>query len=313
MNYHNRRFKIGLLVLGSCVMFVSMVLFILGSSLSSSTVTYYILFQESVKGMVVGSKVNFHGIPVGSVTNIRFVSGNTQVEIGVEEDIAMIQDVTRAHMDRLLVTGQVTVELEGYQKGGEPLPEGALIHATLSPMDELAQSLPNVVAGTDNLLSELALLARAVRQVFDEENLGNVKKTLGHVAASSQRLDPLLAETEEAVAALRPALGEMEASFRALTKVAQSKDWSEALSAAHGAMVKLDAIEGEVLHLVGDLRGLASGSRREWLQALVTAKDALQEVRDLARNLRMAPNSMIFGRDVQEIRVPAAPAARGGN
>ena len=57
-----------------------------------------------------------------------------------------------------------------------------------------------------------------------------------------------------------------------------------------------------------ELRGVVGGSRRNWVGALATAKDALNEIRVLARNLRMAPNSLVFGRTENEIQVPAKPA-----
>ena len=72
-------------------------------------------------------------------------------------------------------------------------------------------------------------------------------------------------------------------------------------------MSRVDRIEVGILDLVRDLRGLVSGSRRNWMGALLTAREALNEIRMLARNLRMAPSSLVFGRSDHEIQIPATP------
>ena len=145
MRSRSQQFRVGLMVLASVVTFVGLVLFILGSSLQGEVQRYYILFSENVKGMVIGSKVNFQGVPIGRVTDIRFRSGNTMVEVSVDPSRAVIQNVTVARLDRLLVTGQVTVEFEGYRPDARELPEGAVIPARANAIRELTTGLPDVM------------------------------------------------------------------------------------------------------------------------------------------------------------------------
>ena len=84
MHPHGRRFRLGLFVLGTGGMFVALLAFILQNSLHSERATYFILFEENVKGMVVGSKVNFQGVPIGVVADMRFQDGKTLVELRVD-------------------------------------------------------------------------------------------------------------------------------------------------------------------------------------------------------------------------------------
>ena len=306
-----RNFKVGLVVVSSSALFLGMVLFILGSSLNSNLVKYYILFEESVKGMVTGSKVTFQGIPVGAVSDIRFERGKTQVEISVDPEKAEIQDVTVAHMNRLMITGQVTVELEGYRSDGAALPEGGMIPPELSLFDEFTQSLPEVVSDADDVLLSLRELINRVTGLLDEDTRTALKMTATNLqrasAALGDGLGPLLAELRATVAELRPALKTIESSFDKVSALAEGEAVVGALRSVQEAMTHVDHIEAEILHLVRDLRGTIGGSRRSWMGALLTARDALNEIRMLARNLRMAPSSLVFGRQNHEIQIPATP------
>lgn len=117
MRKKNPRFRIGLVVTGSCLMFVGRSAFIVGSSLGNDLAIYDIMFTESVKG-----------IPVGTVTDIRFEKGNTRVEISIDPKKAVIQDVTRARMDRLLVAERVG-QLRAYE-----------FHRWMNPLNRLVQA-----------------------------------------------------------------------------------------------------------------------------------------------------------------------------
>ena len=312
MRKATRKFKVGLVVIGSGVLFLGLVLFIVGSSLGSEFVTYNILFEESVKGMVIGSKVNFQGIPVGAVSDIRFEKGKTRVEISIDPEKAVVQEVTFARMDRLMVTGQVTVELEGYRVDLEALPVGGTIPPRKSAFDEFAQSLPEVITDVDDLLLALKELVERTTALLDEGNRKSVRAILQHLEKSSsslaQHLDPLLSETRETVAELRPALRTMQSSFAKMGAVVDSDQFTGALKSVSDAMARVDRIEAEILNLVRDLRGVVGGSRRNWLGTLATARAALEEIKTLARNLRMAPSSLVFGRTENEIVIPAVPA-----
>ena len=75
-----RRFRLGLLTLFAGVAFFGLLGFVLQGVLGNDHVAYFILFEENVKGMVIGSKVNFQGVPIGMVQDIRFQDGRTLVD-----------------------------------------------------------------------------------------------------------------------------------------------------------------------------------------------------------------------------------------
>jgi ABC-type transporter Mla subunit MlaD len=205
----------------------------------------------------------------------------------------------------------VTIELEGHEVDGKPIPYGALIPPGKSVFDEFTQSLPDVLQDASMLLLSLRTLSDRVGGLFDADNSKLIRQTLANAERATRTLadglQPLLVETRAAVADLGPVLQTTEASLATVGRVAGSRKLTEALASVTTAMARVDRIESEVLRLVADLSGMVGSTRHGWFGTLGTARRALDEIRMLARNLRLAPSSLVFGRGDQEIVVPATP------
>ncbi|MCA8949444.1 MAG: MCE family protein, partial [Planctomycetes bacterium] len=176
-----RRFRLGLFVLAAAGLFVVLLGFVLEGTLSNQRATYFIMFEENVKGMVVGSKVNFQGVPVGVVGDMRFQDGKTLVELNIDPTRASVQDVTKARMDRLLVTGQVTIELEGYEETGRPLPPGSVIQPKVDPMSSLKATIPEVVDHAAGVLQRLEGVVAAAEDLLSPANREHVAAILANL------------------------------------------------------------------------------------------------------------------------------------
>lgn len=287
MHPHGRRFRLGLFVLGTAGLFVALLAFILQNSLHSERATYFILFQENVKGMVVGSKVNFQGVPIGVVADMRFQDGQTLVELRVDPTRSNIQDLTRARMDRLLVTGQVTVELEGYGSTGKPLARGAFIQPKEDPLHSLTGSIPEVVDRASGVLARLDRLLASAEMLLGEGNLQAVAATLQHAEQASRHLAEATAPAATAL------LVDARATVQAATGAAD---------AAQHTIAALGKVEGDLRQLLHEAAALAGGVRGPAQTALASLRTTLEELRGLARQLKLAPDSLLFG-----VRQPAAP------
>ena len=290
MENRNRRLRLGLFMLGTGALFVALLVFILQSSLGRARATYWILFDENVKGMVVGSKVNFQGVPIGVVADMRFQDGKTLVELRVDPTRANVQDLTRARMDRLLVTGQVTVELEGYGPDGKRLAPGAFIQPKEDPMHSLTASLPEVVDRAASVLARLDRVLGNAEAMLGATNQAHVEAMLGHAERAARELaDRTMPAATELLAAARTTAG-------------------QATAAAQSAQTGLDALarlETDLRALLHETTALAAGVRGPAQTALAGLRVTMDELRALARQLKLAPDSLLFG-----VR-PAAPAAGG--
>jgi ABC-type transporter Mla subunit MlaD len=256
-----------------------------------NSVAYFILFDDNVKGMALGSKVNFQGVPIGLVSDIRFLRGQTLVELAVDPNRADIQDVTRARLDRLLVTGQVTVELEGWSRSGTSLRPETYIRPTTDPLHKLTRSLPEVLDEAMNLLHTL----RATADRVDAMLAGETGRNLEAIVNNSERATALLAEQLKTTGPrLDQALADASAAARAFAVTAGGPEVRAMLQDASAAMV--------------EAQGLLAALRGPGTVALQTMRGALDEVRGFMRLLRLAPDSMLYGLN----RPADALAAPGG-
>lgn len=275
-----RRFRLGLFVLGTGALFFALLVFILHSSFAKARASYFILFHENVKGMVVGSKVNFQGVPIGVVADLRFQDGKTLVELRVDPTRASLQDLTRARMDRLLVTGQVTVELEGYGPAGKALAPGSFIQPKEDPMHALTASLPEVV---DRAASVLARL---------ESVLTHADELLG--AGNQAHLAAILANFERASA---------EISTNTLpAATALLRDARGTVATTEAAVAGFAGLERDLRQLLHETTAVVAGVRGPTMTALAGLRATLDDLRGLARQLKLAPDSLLFG-----VQRPAAP------
>jgi phospholipid/cholesterol/gamma-HCH transport system substrate-binding protein len=284
----SRRFRLGLLALLSACSFVAMLGFVLQGVLRQNRQSFFILFDENVKGMVIGSKVNFQGVPFGSVKDIRFQGGKTLVELSVDPTRAEIQDITRARLDRLLVTGVVTVELEGYGPQGTPLRPGQFVAPKADPIHQLTTTLPELIPQVTSLLERTSTLVDRGNDLLADDN---------RAAFAS-----LLRDGQQAASQLPATLRRADAALDALQRAADDAR-RDLLPSARAALEHAQTALADLKKLVGEAQAMFGSMRAPAFAALSAVRSSLDELRDLARQVRLAPDSLIFG-----VTRPAAPA-----
>jgi phospholipid/cholesterol/gamma-HCH transport system substrate-binding protein len=331
MHPHPREIRVGVFVTVAIGLFIALLGVVSGASFSRERQVHQLRFDESVKGMVIGSRVNFQGVPIGAVTDIRFDQGDTMVEIEVDPSRAELQTAVTAHLDRAIVTGQVTIELEGWESGAPPLTPGAEIETVASPIRALAMDLPNLAMAATSALAAAQRVMERAETALDDRNLAALATTLNgartvteQLPGQLQSIDCTLRETLSGVdAALRETLDEARGTIGELRRsVARLGPSAEAavtrlettLVRAEGALGSIGALAdaGQQLsanasRLAGEGERLLAHNQHTVRTLLVEARDAMRELRSLARQLRSAPSSLLFGLESGEIDVPARP------
>jgi phospholipid/cholesterol/gamma-HCH transport system substrate-binding protein len=298
----SRRFRLGLLALLAVTTFVIMLTFVLQGVLREERASYFILFDENVKGMVVGSKVNFQGVPMGMVRDIRFEGGRTKVELSVDPHRAEIQDITKARLDRLLVTGQVTVELEGYGVEGKPLAAGSFIEPKADPLHQLTKTLPEVVPQAIAVLDKLGILLDRGNALLDDRNRASVAAILQSSERAAAQLPGLLQRTDALLSRGEAAVAAMERTAHAVDEQLVPQG-AATLAEAQRALADLRTLQHAVVTAADEVQAAFGGMRAPALATLTALRTSLDELRGFARQLRLAPDSLIFG-----VSRPAAPA-----
>lgn len=127
--------KVGVFLLGCVALIVLGGLYVSGLR-TEERLEYYIVFEESIAGLSIGSPVQYMGVPVGTVKDIT-VTGTDRVEVTIlvaTNKVVLRQGTTGTLVTYNLAAGTMAVSL-AIAKGvtpGDPLPPGSVIPTTES-------------------------------------------------------------------------------------------------------------------------------------------------------------------------------------
>jgi phospholipid/cholesterol/gamma-HCH transport system substrate-binding protein len=202
------------------VLFIAAFLFILWiARVDTSDRQRFDIFFRSVSGLARGSAVNYSGVPVGTVAEIRLMPETpdfVRVRIEIDEDVPILQG-TVATIAGVGFTGVSLIELEGAIKGAPPIDEPGPFGVPVIPtkpgaIGQLLDSAPQLLERVNSLVARLnAVLDPANQQAF-AGILKNTEAVTAALAGRSDEIGATIAETRRAVAAV----AELAASASAL-------------------------------------------------------------------------------------------------
>lgn len=253
-------FIIGLfVVVGIAAIFV-IGLWLAKTGSSEKVTPYEILFEESVSGLSVGSKVSYRGIRIGSVTFIGIKPDDPQfvlVRVAINDGHPIHQgDVASLKLEG--ITGTSYIDIEGAEWGSEIIqstPETpATIPSRRSELGRLVQGLPD-------LINEGTVLAQRFSEILNQGNrdqltsiLANINQITAMLAEQSDNLDTVIATADDVG-------DELIAMSRSVQEVAAKAD-----SLVDTLQVTADStneiIAGDVNELVQEWQATAQSLRK---------------------------------------------------
>jgi paraquat-inducible protein B len=274
---------IGGFVLGGIALLVG-ALFLFGSGdLFKEKRPWVTYFDGSVGGLNVGAPVNFRGVRVGTVTDVRLQldpkAMTARIPVYFEIDPGQVEWIggTVAQSPKLaaeaglraklgmqsLVTGQMQIELD-------------LLPDTPARLVGADPSVPEIPSAK----SEFDVLREQVTELPLRELLASIDRTVNNIdrlVSSPEMRDGVraltssLAETEKLIAGLNE---DAKPLLRELTATAQS-----VRQTSDQANASLRGIEGEMRSTMGDVRQLTNSVRGDLKTTLRSADQALQQAR----------------------------------
>ncbi len=262
-------------------------------------IPYVVYFDSSLRGLSIGAPVEFQGIQVGSVTNIRLEYDNpsmnilTPVYVELEpQRVTPVRDVPAANAEEVidllierglraqlrtasLITGQQYIEVElhpGTRPGLSGLqsdyPELPTIPSTIDAFTDSASGLLAEVRALplEELMNELISAVQKVSAIADTANLD----------ALSQQAIATLRTVDSAAKSLSQQITPLSGNFQTAA--------SSAVSALDGAQQALAALEQ------------GSPLRRDLHKTLDDISSAAKAVRTLAQLLERNPDSLLYGK-----------------
>ena len=272
--------------------------------------TYEIYFEGTVSGLSKGSPVRYLGVDVGRVLSLS-VDKMDPKRVKVVADIdstAPVSGATQAKLGLLGLTGLLYIDLQqdpsvpGVKRfaQGEKYP---VIGSRKGSIEASAERLPEI-------LGQASEIMRRIEAVLSDENVRALSRTLANIEKSSAQVPQTMADVRALVADLR------KVSAQTLTLTARLDDTLERTQPELAALLTNARVASEKLartadgmdRLLNDNNGSfgrsAVASVAELQQLAIDARDASAEVRELARELRERPSSLLLQPAPSGVEIP---------
>lgn len=193
---------------------------------AAAFVRYEIRSREPVSGLIAGAPVEFHGVEVGQVKEVRLADPrNVRILVDLQKSApvtsATVATITGRGLAARGFTGYVYVNLEDAGPPGVPL---AAAPGNAYP---LIAAAPAQSTSLDTSFTQLNQSVQAVtallQSTLDAQTLASVKETLAAMqqvtrtlAANNERLGVIIANAERASAQVPPLLQSSSATVQTL-------------------------------------------------------------------------------------------------
>lgn len=195
MEHKGSNVLVGAVVLALMVALFGFVLWL--SRVDTTEEKRYDIFFKEVSGLAVGSQVQFSGVPVGAVEEIRLLPQTPEfvrVRIQVGEEVPVLQGTT-ATLSSVGFTGVSIVQLDGAIKGAPPIAEEGPYGEPVIPTKPGA--LGQLLNSAPELLERVSALTERLTRVFDERN----QESIAGILENSERITGSFADRSDEIAA----------------------------------------------------------------------------------------------------------------
>lgn len=266
---------------------------------------YDVVFNEAVTGLSRGSAVQYNGIRLGDVNQLRLDPNDPRrvlARIRVSGDTPLRKD-THAKLALTGVTGVAIIQLSGGSPGSPLLVghdgEVPIINADTS---QLAKLLSN----SEDLITNINQAAAHASELLSPENVHRIERTLDHL----DKTTGVIADEREDIRSLIKQLD--VATKQANETLAESKDLvhnanglvqgqgKATLESAQRAMASLEHSMASIDRLINDNSDALNGgaaSLGDLAPALRELRDTLSSLRSITRRLDENPSGYLFGRE----------------
>ncbi|MGN6478609.1 MlaD family protein [Luteibacter sp.] len=266
---------------------------------------YDVVFNEAVTGLSRGSAVQYNGIRLGDVTQLRLDPNDPRrvlARIRVNGDTPLRKD-THAKLALTGVTGTAIIQLTGGSPGSQLLVghdgEVPIINADTS---QLAKLLSN----SEDLITNINQAAAHASELLSPENVHRIERTLDHldkttgvIADEREDIRSLIKQLDLATKQANETLAESKSLVQNANGLVQGQG-KATLESAQRAMASLEHSMASIDRLINDNSDALNGgaaSLGDLAPALRELRDTLGSLRSITRRLDENPSGYLFGRE----------------
>lgn len=261
---------------------------------------YDVIFDEPVTGLTEGSSVQYNGIAVGTVEDLKLAPKDPRrviARLKLEADTPVKVD-TRAKMSQAGLTGSPFIQLTG----------GSPTAPALRPRDRndipVIQTEPSAL---QNIADTANRLVERLDKVLSEENVKRIANTLAHLESMTSAVADQREDLRALIINARQASEQLTATLKTTNGAVQDLDREliqklpPLMDKLESTLAKLDAAAGGADAIVNENRAAISHFTHNGLNQV---GPTLDELRGLIRDLRVVtdrleggPAGYLLGRD----------------
>lgn len=287
---------------------------------------YRIEFAGSVGGLSVGSPVRYHGVPVGSVTDIRIDPDDVErvvVLVSVDTAVPLKVDMY-ATLESQGLTGVGFIQIQGGSRQAPNIESAdgrpALIPSRASRLEKVFESAPEIAGQLVTLIARLQGFLSDENQAATRDILRNLATVSASLAQHTVDIENAVvdgaaaaADVRAAMADFTPLIKDLRGNFKTITE-----EISVTLSAARGTVTGLDSevgrlsdrlavtteriggtatqLEALVAEARPGMRDFSNSGLYELTQFLFEARELVGNLDRVVRQINSDPSQFLFGR-----------------
>ncbi|MGH8298746.1 MAG: MlaD family protein [Steroidobacteraceae bacterium] len=269
---------------------------------------YEIYFNGSVSGLQQGAPVEYLGVRVGRVVQMRIDPRNAgRVEvIAAIESTAPISARTIAELDLQGVTGLLYIDL---QQSARPAPPSVpslrypVIRAAPSQFDVFLAQLPRLSAAAGGVIERL-------NRLLSDRNIDDVSRSLDNLSQASRSLPEAVRNLNALLAQLRTTTAELAATASSARNVMDTAG-PQVVSAvrrldtaADNLSQATDQLDKMIAENRADVRSFTRASLPEIESFVREGRAAAQDIRELSESLRQNPSQLLYQPTPAGVEIP---------
>lgn len=287
MEKNSRYFIVGLFVTLSLIALTIFIIWLAGTHDARNYARYTIYFTDPVSGLKNSAIVQYRGVDVGRVRDVRLSPNrNDLIRVDIEvDDTTPIFQSTQASLAQQGFTGIVYIELstdEGDQTPPRQV-EGeryAVIAGRGTQLSKLFQDVPQISKKILDLTTKL-------NTVFDEQSVTSLSTTIQNIEQMSQNINAFLSEenVQNASLTLRNAAEASENAEQMIERFNRTADEMDR------AVTTLNEILNENR---SDINKFTKSGLKEITDMSRETKKMAESVRRLTESLEQEPSRLIY-------------------
>jgi phospholipid/cholesterol/gamma-HCH transport system substrate-binding protein len=279
---------------------------------------YEVVFTEAVTGLTRGGVVQYNGIAVGDVAELKLDAADpskvvARIRVGAGTPV---KTDTTAKLAFVGLTGLVQIQLSGGSPQS-PMLKDAHEDDGLPRIAAQESAFAKLLNSSEDITTTASDVLIRINRMLNDETVENVSKTManleqvtGTLAAERGEIAQLLRDARSSAERLDRVLATAESTMGGLDRsvAALDKDLPQILTKLDRTLTEFEALSGNANALVAENRGAVQQFSRDGLTqvgpTLAELRSVLRQLNRAAAKIEERPSSLVLGSSTPEEFTP---------